>query len=89
MEMSGNLTEQCVTIGNAAGRAYTGVHGDGKLSSAAEANVAGWSTGMLGARGEAYPYSDNGLRTSERGEAATGGISRSGYNGIRGARTAP
>jgi formylglycine-generating enzyme required for sulfatase activity len=32
MEMSGNLSERVVTIGNPEGRAYSGVHGDGILS---------------------------------------------------------
>ncbi len=29
MEMSGNLWEMCVSVGNATGRGFTGVHGDG------------------------------------------------------------
>ncbi len=34
MELSGNLSERTVTIGNAAGRAFEGTHGDGYLSTA-------------------------------------------------------
>jgi formylglycine-generating enzyme required for sulfatase activity len=42
MEMSGNLSERAVTIGNLAGRSYTGAHGDGALLSNGTANVNYW-----------------------------------------------
>jgi formylglycine-generating enzyme required for sulfatase activity len=42
MEMSGNLWERTVTIGNVAGRTYTGVHGDGILHIDGSANVDFW-----------------------------------------------
>ena len=46
MEMSGNSWERPVTIGNPTGRNFTGLHGDGTLSSAGgsegDANVAFW-----------------------------------------------
>jgi formylglycine-generating enzyme required for sulfatase activity len=42
MEMSGNLSEPAVTIGNAAGRSFTGLHGDGKLFIDGTANVDFW-----------------------------------------------
>lgn len=63
MELSGNLTERTVTVGNAAGRAFTGGHGDGYLSTVSgyegNANVTGWvemdgtdsSRGVTGAIG--------------------------------------
>jgi len=50
MEMSGNLSEQCVTIGNASGRAFTGVHGDGTLDATGNANTSNWpDTSAIGA----------------------------------------
>ena len=42
MEMSGNLSEVAVSIGNLAGRSYTGVHGDGNLFRDGTANVDFW-----------------------------------------------
>lgn len=42
MEMSGNLRERAVMIGNVAGRSYTGMHGDGNLMSNGHANVDFW-----------------------------------------------
>ena len=42
MEMSGNLWDRAVTLGNAAGRSYTGVHGNGNLFDDGSANVDFW-----------------------------------------------
>lgn len=42
IEMSGNATEMCVTVGNAAGRSFTGLNGDGVLSSNGNANTSKW-----------------------------------------------
>jgi formylglycine-generating enzyme required for sulfatase activity len=50
MEMSGNLWERTITVGSPAGRTFTGVHGDGKLTNVlvlgiyeiGDANVPGW-----------------------------------------------
>jgi formylglycine-generating enzyme required for sulfatase activity len=42
MEMTGNLWERAVTIGNAAGRSYTGLHGNGTLFRDGTANVDFW-----------------------------------------------
>ena len=47
MEMSGNLWERAVTIDNATGRNYTGVHGDGALSTNGHANGTAWP-GLVG-----------------------------------------
>jgi formylglycine-generating enzyme required for sulfatase activity len=41
-DLSGNVSEYCVTIGNNAGRSYTGLHGDGYLTSDGFANVDFW-----------------------------------------------
>ena len=56
MELSGNLEERTVTIGNATGRAFTGLHGDGVLVSLAgyegNADVTNWpGTDATPARG--------------------------------------
>jgi formylglycine-generating enzyme required for sulfatase activity len=42
MEMSGNVREFAIYAGNAQGRSFTGLHGDGFLSALAEANTANW-----------------------------------------------
>lgn len=42
MEMSGNGDEVVVYSGNAAGRSFTGLHGDGVLTANAEANTNNW-----------------------------------------------
>ncbi len=42
MEMSGNVAEFAVYAGNAQGRSFTGLHGDGVLTATADANTANW-----------------------------------------------
>jgi formylglycine-generating enzyme required for sulfatase activity len=42
MEMAGNVRERAVSIGNIAGRSYTGKHGDGKLNINGNADVDFW-----------------------------------------------
>jgi formylglycine-generating enzyme required for sulfatase activity len=42
MEMSGNVWERSVTIGNVAGRSFTGLHGDGALNTSGDATVNYW-----------------------------------------------
>jgi formylglycine-generating enzyme required for sulfatase activity len=42
MELSGNLWERVVTLGNATGRTFSGVHGNGTLTAGGAADVAGW-----------------------------------------------
>jgi formylglycine-generating enzyme required for sulfatase activity len=45
MEMSGNVSEPCVTVGNIAGRSFTGINGDGVLSVNGNANSLNWPCG--------------------------------------------
>lgn len=42
MDLSGSLWERVVTIGDPAGRAYTGEHGDGNVNAYGDADVPGW-----------------------------------------------
>jgi formylglycine-generating enzyme required for sulfatase activity len=42
MEMTGNVYERCVTVGNEAGRSYTGIHGNGLLEADGFADVDFW-----------------------------------------------
>lgn len=41
-ELSGNLSEQCVTLGNTAGRSFMGNDGDGVLTETGEADESSW-----------------------------------------------
>jgi len=95
MEMSGNLYERIVTIGDVTkGRAFTGLHGDGALASATDgnANVTAWpGTDAVGAgvRGGSFADSAAFLMVSHRGSANNGYAGRQRYLGGRGVRTAP
>jgi len=92
MEMSGNLFERTVTIGNAEGRAFTGSHGDGELSSGNATNP-DWpgadavGSGMRG--GNWNLGAATRLRVSMRLSAADGHSSRNRGCGWRGVRSAP
>jgi hypothetical protein len=95
MEMSGNLTEQVVTVGAPDGRAFTGEHGDGQLRVAGDPNVTGWpyfnGTGF-GLRGSGFQsLFVQKLMVSDRSGAADHGnfFISSGEVGGRGVRTAP
>ena len=92
LELSGSLEERGVTVGNPAGRGYTGVHGDGELLNTGELDVSTWPSPVSadGAflRGGSYLDTTVLKRLSERGLAAyTQPISLSTYGG-RGVRTA-
>ena len=101
MEFSGNLWERCVTIGSAAGRVFTGTHGDGALSEDGNATNSDWPghnggdpgeiTGAAGSgfRGGSWSDSSSYVATSGRASAALTDINRSHSNGGRCVRTAP
>lgn len=83
MELSGNLAERLVTLGNVGGRLFTGRHGDGYLTLTGNANEPGWPgmdvvpvngvTGDTGSglRGGSWEDTDTGrLHLSDRAFAA-------------------
>ena len=73
MELSGNLWERPVTIGNATGRGFTGLHGNGALDPSGAANVSNWpGTDAVGAgfRGGNWSIVAAYLCVSNRGIAA-------------------
>ncbi len=93
MDLSGNVWERVVTVGNSAGRAFSGTHGDGGLTAAGDANESwpglsdavgsglkggGWSTTSVAP-----------LAVSDRDQAATADTARGADYGGRCARTAP
>ena len=98
MELSGNLGERPVTVGNATGRGFTGVHGNGTLSANGRANETAWPglaggevTGATGTgfRGGDWNNTAIYLRLSDRFDAASTVTFRSSLNGGRGVRVSP
>lgn len=91
MDLSGNLWESCVSVGNAQGRSYTGLHGDGKLDASGDSDVSFWpinSTGLgYGQRGGGFGDSSNALRTSDRSFAISNIVGAFVSYGFRGVRT--
>lgn len=91
MDLSGNLLERTVTVGNSAGRSFQRrYHGNGTLTTAGGANVTSWpSHSGGGQRGSAYYDAAAYGRTSDRRFAGYSDEFRSVFSGIRGVRSAP
>ena len=78
MEMSGNLEEMTVHVGNQAGMSFTGLHGNGELNSNGEADVDYWP----GIGGNNNPAVQNSTYSGVGVTAAGGAGFRGGaYNG--------
>jgi hypothetical protein len=98
MELSGNLWEQVVSMGNSDGRNFTPAHGDGNLTSAGHANVSAWpgyvstaNTGATGSgrRGGSWEDLADRMRTSDRFRANDAVSTRNRANGFRALRSLP
>lgn len=91
MELSANIWERVITVGNATSRTFIGSHGDGALDATGNANVTFWPTGAgSGLRGGSWTSSGTTtFRVSDRQSAAGTSTGRSNIRGGRGARTAP
>lgn len=92
MELSGNVRELAVTVGNAAGRAFTGLHGDGVLTVNGDANVTNWpGANAVGGGNRAGSFCDSldEMRISQRQGASQVYVDRWHGFGWRGARAAP
>ena len=98
MEMSGNLWERAVTVGNVTGRAFTGVHGNGALSTNGHANQTSWPglssgevTGATGSgfRGGSWYLDESNMLASARIYAATASPLQYYDYGFRAVRLAP
>jgi hypothetical protein len=88
MELGGNLWERVVTLGNNAGRAFSGNHGNGTLNSNGDADVVGWPDAAgTGWRGGAYDLPDSTAIASRRTLASNGNNSRVANAGGRGVKT--
>jgi len=95
MELSGNLYERCISVGNPRGRAFTGAHGNGIISGTGEGTVSNWpdDNTVIGDgfayRGAGYPNATEFLRVSDRTDGANSFSGSNGRIGFRGVRTAP
>ena len=103
-DLSGNVVEMAVTIGNASGRRFTGNHGDGELSEQGFANVPLWPripqaaaalgipdlvSGGFGYRGGDFWNPEMDLRVSARNVATFPGARRLFGLGFRAVRPPP
>jgi formylglycine-generating enzyme required for sulfatase activity len=92
LELSGNVSERAVTIGNSSGRAFTGLHGNGSVDANGRANVTNWPSSTsatgIGFRGGSWSSTSVYLRISDRTDVATTDTARQSSFGGRGARTA-
>jgi formylglycine-generating enzyme required for sulfatase activity len=91
MELSGNVLERTVSVGNTTGREFTGLHGNGSLDAGANADVSNWpGTDAIGSgfRGGNWFRAIELLRVSDRGDATRTDTNRFVNHGFRGVRTA-
>jgi formylglycine-generating enzyme required for sulfatase activity len=93
MDLSGNVWERPVTLGNATGRGFNGAkHGNGTLTSSGDGDVPTWPAANAigsGYRGGGWNYSTPSERLSDRSIAAGADSPRYSSNGGRGVRSAP
>lgn len=94
MELSGNLYERCVTVGTVQGRNFTGIHGNGIVSSTTgNGTVSNWPNSTTGDgysfRGGSWLNGSDFIRVSDRFDGASLIASANNRLGFRAARTAP
>ncbi len=98
MDMSCNVTEQVVSIGNSTGRSFTGSHGNGALNTVGNADISTWpgyvtnaNTGATGSgkRGGSWEDISDRLLISDRFQANTAITTRDRNTGFRAARNQP
>ncbi|MTB50115.1 hypothetical protein [Lewinella sp. W8] len=90
MELTGNVYERAISVGNPEGRSFTGNHGDGEIPGNGRHNVSGWpgTDAGIGYRGGSYPNQAQFLFVSDRNDAANSFSGTNGRIGFRGVRTA-
>jgi formylglycine-generating enzyme required for sulfatase activity len=92
MEMTGNLLEHFVTVGNPTGRSFTGMHGNGTVNTYGNADVTNWpgtNSNGAGFRGGYWYIPAQYVMVSDRSGAAGTDANRYHSDGGRGGRTAP
>ncbi|NLF84647.1 MAG: hypothetical protein GX571_00890 [Lentisphaerae bacterium] len=82
---SGNVWERLATVGTETGRLFTGLHGNGRLSTAGAAAVVGWNTISAGIRGGDWGNAASYTRVSVFGDADYGRCNWSGGRAVRSA----
>ncbi len=91
MDLSDNIWERAVTVGNAGGRAFTGLHGDGVLSTGGDMDVTNWPVASTaegtGFRGGNWVDVVTYVRTSARRYGSSAITSRNMVYGGRLCRT--
>ncbi len=90
MELSGNVYERCITVGNPEGRGFLNNQGDGIIPATGLANVSSWpidNTGW-GFKGGSYVNQSQFIRVSDRNDAANGFSGTNSRIGFRGVRSA-
>jgi len=91
MEMSGNIWERVVSVGNSTGRGFNGAHGDGQLGLQGEANAVSWpgANGVgSGYKGGSFAHGATTLQVSDRSVATYSlgdGPSQYGFRSVRNA----
>ena len=93
-DLSGNVWERCVTVGNSTGRSFAGrYHGNGTLDSSGDQNISTWPSATTasgaGFRGGGWRSGLADGRLSDRGDAALTLATRISRHGGRGVRIAP
>ncbi|MCK9211026.1 MAG: SUMF1/EgtB/PvdO family nonheme iron enzyme [Ignavibacteriaceae bacterium] len=92
MEMSGNVFERPVTVGNATGRLFTGIHGNGAINAIGDADATTWpGTDAIGVgfRGGVWNFGYSRLHVSDRYDAVTIQATNGVGSGGRGVRLEP
>ena len=92
LELTGTVWERVVTVGNATGRSFTGLHGDGALTAAGDADVTAWPPATAdgsGFRGGSWDGTLLLARLSNRAFAASTQANRANYGGWRAVHSAP
>jgi formylglycine-generating enzyme required for sulfatase activity len=88
-DLSGNLRERPITVGNPSGRAFKVTsHGDGNLDVNGDADQASWPSSGAGFRGGTWNQASSGARLSDRSQAAVVNGTRTEIYGGRGVRSA-
>jgi formylglycine-generating enzyme required for sulfatase activity len=98
MELSGSIWERVVNVSSSTGRAFTGTHGDGSISSSGYATNSDWpgySSGQVsggtgsGYRGGSMSYGTSRMYVSDRNWIASTDYAKHQGRGGRGVRIAP
>jgi formylglycine-generating enzyme required for sulfatase activity len=87
MDLSGGLWKRPVTVGNAEGRVFTGIHGDGDLTTFPSGWPSSSTAAGSGFRGGGWHHGAANARVSDRYYAAFAYTGRSTQDGGRCART--